>query len=551
MEKFVKLPKQAAVQSEPPSSTLRLYRGVPLDPSYSNVRGMISNSQILNFLGNYLVKTISKMSVIKMGDGYVDVPMNEYETMDCNYLAFKCPTFDDRWHFAFIVGAYRLSDRSSRIVFQKDVWNENQDLLSLRPSFVERMIVSKSKDKVGAYTYPEGLELGEYLQKDLTTLPTPGADRRLEIYGLMNFNDISYTPAEGQLINGVYQGLRLTRFSSVDAVNASLTAATENNKQDGVLALFMVSGFFRNHDGKAYEQTLNLNMSYGSMDGYTPKNKKLYTYPYSFIILDNNSGAQLELRHELFDNVSAISISYGIALNGGNPILFAYPLHYAGMSSCYNCMIQFNQFPKCSYTTDFYKAWLAQNASGQNLRMAFRGVDTAQAFGKGIAQIGAAVAGGVAGASSGASTGQMVGSGMQAAGGANGIIDAGINLAKEVLSINNEKKVAQLQPEATKQTAGSGANAEMNTCYISVRKAYLRKEYLKKIDDYFSAFGYHIGEIIQPDLTSRPCWNYVKILHANIAGSIEHDDMVKLRQIFSNGVTIWHVNDVGNYNLSN
>lgn len=213
-------------------------------------------------------------------------------------------------------------------------------------------------------------------------------------------------------------------------------------------------------------------------------------------------------------------------------------------------MIQFNQFPKCSYTTDFYKAWLAQNASGQNLRMAFRGIDTAQSIGQGVAQIGAAVAGGAAGASGGSSMSIAQSTGM-AASGSSGIINAGINLAKEVLSINNEKKVAQLQPDATKQTAGSGANAEMNTCYISVRKAYLRKEYLKKIDDYFSAFGYHIGEIIQPDLTSRPCWNYVKILHANIAGSIEHDDMVKLRQIFSNGVTIWHVNDVGNYNLSN
>ena len=550
MESFVKLPKQAAVQAEPPTSTLRLYRGVPLDPSYSNVRGMISNSQILNFLGNYLVKTISKLSVIKMGDGYVDVPMNEYETMDCNYLAFYCPTFDDRWHFAFIVGAYRLSDRSARIVFQKDVWNENQDLLSLRPSFVERMIVSKSKDKVGAYTYPEGLELGEYLQKDLTTLPTPGPDRQLGIKALTNFKDITYEAADGKIVNGVYQGLNLVNFGDYKAANTFLKYATENNKQDGVLAIFMVSNFFRNGGNSTYEQTLNLKMNYGSMDGYTPKNKKLYTYPYSFIILDNNSGSQLELRHELFSNVSAISISYGIALNGGNPILFAYPLNYAGMSECYNCMIQFNQYPKCSYTTDFYKAWLAQNASGMNLRMAFRGIDTAQSIGQGVAQIGAAIAGGAAGASGGSSMSTAQSAGM-AASGSTGIVNAGINLAKEVLSINNEKKVAKLQPDATKQTAGSGANAEMNTCYISVRKAYLRKEYLKKIDDYFSAFGYHIGEIVQPDLKSRPCWNYVKILHANIAGSIEHDDMVKLRQIFSNGVTIWHVNDVGNYNLSN
>lgn len=547
MDKFIDIPTQKNVQANPPSTTLRFFSGVPLDLSYTNVRGMLSQAEINSFLNNYLVKEITKLSVIHMGEAVVNIPMNEYETLKCNYISWRSPSFDDRWHYGFITNAYRLSDNSCKITFEKDVWNENQDLFTILPSFVERMIVPKSDDVIGRYTFPEGLELGDYLQSDLTTLPTPGLDRKLEIYALSNFQDVSYNPAEGQLINGVYQGLKLTRFSSVEAINTYLAYATENNKQDGVLSIFMVSGFFRNHEGGAYEQTLSLNMSFGSMDGYTPKNNKLYCYPYSFVVLDNNSGAQLELHHELFDSPSSLNVRYGIALNGGNPILYAYPLNYAGLTNNYNCLIQFNQFPKCSYTTDYYKAWLAQNASGQNLRMAFRGIDFAQSIGNGIAKIGAAAA--TAGMSSSSmGSAQAAGS---AVNGASGVIGSGINLAKEVLSINNEKKVAQLQPDSTKQTSGSGANAEMNTCYISVRKVHLRKEYLQKIDDYFSAFGYHIGKIITPDLSSRTSWNYVKCVHANIAGVSEHSDLVKLREIFNNGVTIWHTNDVGNYGLSN
>lgn len=545
MENFIPMPVQKNVQAEPPSTTVNLYSGVPLDPTYQHVRGMLNQTQINAFLENYKVKTFANFSVINMGINQIDLPMNEYETLNCNYVSWKSPTFNNRWHYAFIVGAVRLSDRSCTIFLEKDVWNENQDLFALKPSLIERMIVPKSEDTIGAYTFPEGLETGDYVQGEYTTLPTPGADRQLKIWGLMNFKDVSYEPAEGAMINGVYQGLRLTQFSSAEAVNTFLSYATENNKQDGVLSIFMMSGMFQTQENLAYKKTQDFSIVFGAIDGYTPKNNKCYVYPYNFLVLDNNCGAQVELHFELFQNPSSPSIQYGIALNGGNPVLFAYPLNYEGLSTCYNSMVTFSNFPKCSYTTDYYKAWLAQNASSQNIRMGFGAFNAIKGIGQGIAQIGVAAATGGASMSSEAAAAQ---SAMSTGG---GILNSISSLARDFLDVNNERRIAQLQPDATKQSASTGANGEIGNCYISVRWAHCRREYIEAIDNYFSAFGYHIGRIRTPDLTSRPSWNYVKCVDVNLGGIEEHDDLHKLKRIFKNGVTVWHTNDIGNYNLSN
>ena len=38
------------------------------------------------------------------------------------------------------------------------------------------------------------------------------------------------------------------------------------------------------------------------LDGYTPKNKKLLTYPYCYMLLTNNSGGSAVYKYELFNN---------------------------------------------------------------------------------------------------------------------------------------------------------------------------------------------------------------------------------------------------------
>ena len=71
------------------------------------------------------------------------------------------------------------------------------------------------------------------------------------------------------------------------------------------------------------------------------------------------------------------------------------------------------------------------------------------------------------------------------------------------------------------------------------------------LSDFFKQFGYKTNRVIVPNLTSMTSWNYIQTENAGLFGSIPNTDLVKLRSIFDNGVTLWHTNDIGNYNLGN
>lgn len=68
----------------------------------------------------------------------------------------------------------------------------------------------------------------------------------------------------------------------------------------------------------------------------------------------------------------------------------------------------------------------------------------------------------------------------------------------------------------------------------------IKAEFAKIIDDYFSIFGYKTNEVKVPNLTGRQNWNYVKTIDCNIIGNFPQDDLQEIKDMFNNGLTIWH-----------
>jgi hypothetical protein len=68
---------------------------------------------------------------------------------------------------------------------------------------------------------------------------------------------------------------------------------------------------------------------------------------------------------------------------------------------------------------------------------------------------------------------------------------------------------------------------------------HLNLEDLKRIDNYFEQFGYKVNDLKVPAL-SRPYWNYIQLIDANITGDIPSNDMLKLKKFYEAGITIWH-----------
>ena len=68
----------------------------------------------------------------------------------------------------------------------------------------------------------------------------------------------------------------------------------------------------------------------------------------------------------------------------------------------------------------------------------------------------------------------------------------------------------------------------------------IKAEFAKIIDDYFSMFGYKTNEVKIPNLTGRQNWNYVKTIDCNITGNLPQQDLQEIKDMFDNGLTIWH-----------
>jgi hypothetical protein len=86
---------------------------------------------------------------------------------------------------------------------------------------------------------------------------------------------------------------------------------------------------------------------------------------------------------------------------------------------------------------------------------------------------------------------------------------------------------------------------------VYILKKQIKAEYIKKLEDYFGMFGYKVNEVKLPNFHTREHFNFIQTVDCNISGNFNNDDLQELKNIFDNGITLWHTDDVGNYGLEN
>jgi hypothetical protein len=75
---------------------------------------------------------------------------------------------------------------------------------------------------------------------------------------------------------------------------------------------------------------------------------------------------------------------------------------------------------------------------------------------------------------------------------------------------------------------------------FTYRKMSIKYEYARIIDEYFSMFGYKVNTCKIPQFTSRRNWNYIRTRGIAIEAQIPQADLQSIKDIFNNGVTMWH-----------
>ena len=369
MENMIPLPTQNNVVAENPVSRVRLYSGVPWDNKYIHVRLYNSQSVLLSSLEKWKVKEINNLSTVRVGELIVSVPFDEMDMLNINYLSFQNPNLSDRWIFCFVTGVQWQSRNSTKIKFELDTFQNEFYSCTIKPSYVEYHHVAKSEDTIGGNLNPVNIETGDPIIC------------KYDAYMLSNWHICAYategttgTDFEGKLCNNVYRAASLWHkpISDPDAVdgeggiNALIKAYNDQGKIDAIVALFMSPELCVNvvADPGHEEDNKKISMDKSVLfEGYQPKNNKLYSYPWCYVLCDNNEGQGNIYKFELSNN-SDKSIDF--ILQGAlatMPQVICFPSNYKGNGLNYDEAMVISGFPQCAYSSDTFRAWVAQNKS--------------------------------------------------------------------------------------------------------------------------------------------------------------------------------------------
>lgn len=535
---MIDLIKQTNVIPRSPTTELRLYCGVPWDDKYEHVRLFNNTQDLLNNLDNWRVypsnaERLTEMSPIKVGYLTLRVPFTEMEALELNYLAFCNHGISETWVFCFINSIEWLSENSTRINFSLDIFQNNFYKCNIKPCFIEYHHIPRSEDEIGANLIPVNIETGEpIISKEVFYKFN---DWYVTLY-LTDGKTVYNRP--GSFINHVYSGAQMLWLGGESednialAVNEIIKQYVEDGQVDAIVNIVQTPHICM--PTQASEIRL-INIDSNFFEGYKPKNNKLYTYPWCYVMVDNMEGNADIFKFELSDRADHAVRFVVDGVLATAPQIITYPTYYKGIKEDYSDSLINVGFPICSWNSDTFRAWVAQNRSS----LALRGTLA-------IKDIRAGALKSVAGAAAAPFTG-----------GASLMLSAG-GVSQASSGINNTLTLLGEVADKSRLPNTLHSKAVTNDLFVGIEEMGIRfyaisckREFAEIADSFFEMYGYPIKKIEIPNLHSRSTWNYVKTSDCNFTGCIDLNQLKELRAIFDRGVTLWHTNDIGNYSLEN
>lgn len=304
------------------------------------------------------------------------------------------------------------------------------------------------------------------------------------------------------------------------------------------------------------------------LNGYTPRNNKLHTYPYCFMRVSNNKGQYHDYRYEFFGAAPETG-KYTFVLKGSaDPAgdIWCMPAQYNnGVSGQTDEAISLGGIPQISWTFNSYQNWLAGNAGSLAMNLLSTaamfipgvgvGVKAAGAAGKALAVgntarnflraagTGASMARGVAADAARASMRQSwaevpgLAKGAAALAAGQGVSSAG-NLAATLYDQSNV-------PDAVRGQATNPSTMAVGAYGFTFMGMGVRPEFAKCIDDFFTVYGYACNENKVPNETGRKNYNYVQTQGASFhsqatPGGVPATAMAAINAMYDEGIWFWH-----------
>lgn len=510
---------------------------VPLEDDMKNTLYFANETAQRNYFNSKIGKTY--LNVSYQSDTRTFRCPDQYDTIrQYNYIMWQNTAYTNKWFYAFIKDTEFVSPGYTDVIFEVDPIQTFMFDITVKPSFIERE--HTNNDTPGNNLVPEGLEHGEYVMNGDPTRFTPyapspvyiiNADREPSTDGSGNPTGAG-TAILSTNVGGVPMSGGLYFFYDMPTLtNAFLTYSRMTGGLDHIKNVYvttescfdgsdLIDGTYELEDYVYYkyrgtsspEVTDKTISAPTTLNGYSPRNAKLLSAPYQFILLSNGCGSSNQLNYEYFSNRSSIQIRCkGVPVVGGS--VFAYPLNYKSATDNINEGVMGGKYPTLSWSGDAYTNWLTQNSVniGANMATSALGIGAGAITGVLTGGVGSAIALGTIVSSVQAVTNQMV-----------EIYDHSIVPNTFSGNIN-----------------GGDVMTSSKQNELLIWKVSITADYASRLDSYFDMFGYKTCKVKTPNVAHRQNWWYTKTVNANIIGNVPNDYMNKIKEAYDNGLTFW------------
>lgn len=543
-----------------PNSVIQFFKGINLDNRYLHTIYFASESAQNTWFSGKVAKSIQGHSYQRYTVNQIKVKGDATEFLDLSYMRFKNDRGVDMWFYAFINSVEYINENNVLISYEIDVmqtWFIQRG--SIRPCMVRREHVSDDTFGINLEDEPVGSEVYDF---NLIT-----QSNHFNSYSVVVSS--SEKPA-GEFLYGMYCGTRTLVASCDDQsgadvvtnfIESALGSWDKRQQSADIVDLYTFPSDFAGDYYPFTNPMYDVHVTHPSdFNGYTPKNKKMYSYPYAYIYATTMNGDNAMYKWEYWAGndigTDAIFGLIGTPLGGG--MVECYPMDYNGVEENYDQALVISNFPKNSANIDAYQAWVASGGQTRLKNAEYvTGVKTDAAMVKGVSQAMTNVIDGAVGLNK-ASRQTSANGALEIAGTVNNWIQTGANLAELDASIYEAKNKiayqwndASYRPNVVVGTQTPSIACSYRTLDFYFFHAHVRNDEAKRIDDFFSMYGYAINRVKTPNLHSRQYWNFVQTENCVIAGDMPSSSKEAIARIFDGGITLWHNGDnVGNYRLS-
>lgn len=493
-----------------PQSTLSMLSDIPLDREYSHTIWFSSLSAQHNYMVSKNVHTFNNLTyvrIVESGEFQVSIPVNAEDVRKCNYCMIRNGGFSDKWYYAFVTNIEYVNNDTTRITCLLDHWQTYMTEIAIGMCYVEREHVSD--DAIGNHTLEENLPVGEYVSQGDTTW-----DAGLGVLVQMAY-ETGGTVTDNMFTGLTQHGASLSGAGSIADLLNQFADQPEKVAMVSMCSAGMVKGSEVGANTTSFGMSRNTDAIRFNGSSYTPVNKKLWCYPYTFLSVDNYNGNSEVYHWENFSDVAQANFVINESPTP-RPAIECYPVNYAGLTDAHIDGIEYDNFPMCPFVIDTYRAWASQALPKT-------------AISTGAQLVMGTIKGGLPGAVS-------------------GLLGGVANIATTAVDNSYHK----IHSTSVGGNIGSGGlnfyKERVGFRFISYS---VRPEIARVIDNYFTRFGYRVMEYKVPNFTSRTSFNYVKTVESNVGGEVSQKTIDVIESSLNRGITLWHTPQVKNYSLNN